>query len=47
MRDSDNKVELFLMFANSTGQISDALASIIATVNKNVTFSGINLDFRR
>ena len=45
MRDSDNKVDLFLMIANSVSQIRDVSTSIIATVNEKVISNGFDIDF--
>ena len=45
MRDSDDKVDLFLMIANSVSQIRDVSTSIIATVNEKVISNGFDIDF--
>ena len=44
-RGSDNNAELFLMLVYSAGQIKEVPTSIIATVNENVIFNGIDLNF--
>ena len=45
-RDNDNKTKLFSVLANFISEIRDIVISIIASVNEEVTFNRIDMDFK-